>query len=72
MDLETDREIEDLISDREKFNKFVYMPIDEAIKVLRKNRLDYKLGLIVKNLLSSGIPAHFTSGPRAIFFSTYA
>jgi len=36
MDSEVEKQIEDLVSDREKFNKFVYTPVDEAVCELEK------------------------------------
>ena len=36
MDENLRNEIDDLVADREKFNKFVYTPIDEAVKEVKK------------------------------------
>lgn len=35
-----EKQIEGLVSDREKFNAFVYMPVDEAIKELEKRQAE--------------------------------
>ena len=66
------KEIDDLVSDREKFNKFVYTPLDEAIKKLEKNRLDEELGKKLNFFIQEGLDDYFVHVPRAIFFfSTY-
>lgn len=49
-------QIEHLISNREAFNKFVYTPLDEAVKELEIRKKDSKLGTLVNKNLLTDIP----------------
>lgn len=71
MDLETDREIEDLIFNREKFNAFVYTPIDEAIVELER-RQEEGLKNHVRNYLPIGVPKVLNGKKYAVIFRQLA
>lgn len=49
-------DIQKLISDREKFETFVYTPVDEAIAELKRRRQDEELTAKVSELLNGDVP----------------
>jgi hypothetical protein len=57
-----------LISDREAFNKFVYTPVDEAIKELKRRQGDKELEKKILKSLDNNLPQPLRDGPRAVFF----
>jgi len=68
MNTETDFNIDELISDRKKFNSFVYTPVDKAVEELniRKNNKDLKDK--VSFMLKGDIPKPFLKETRAVIF----
>lgn len=64
-----EKNIEELVSSREKFNSFIYTPLDEALKELEKRQKDKKLKKEISSFLNDDIPKNFNSGLKAIFFS---
>lgn len=69
MNIRTDFDIGELISDREKFNSFVYTPADIAISELKKRRDNEELKNKILSLLNSNIiPEPFIKEPRATLF----
>ena len=56
---DTEKQIEFLCSNHEEFNKFVYTPIEEAIKELERRRKDKKLEKKVSEFLNGNIPEPF-------------
>ena len=58
-----------IMSDRNLFNKTVYTPLSEAIKILEERQKDKKLKEYVKNNLPFGVPEIFKKGERYAFLS---
>lgn len=65
---DTEKLIEELVSDRQKFNEFVYTPVDIATKELseRQNRSDLK-EYVDKNL-PAGVPSRMLGKQHAVLF----
>ncbi|HUD01590.1 MAG TPA: hypothetical protein VMR37_04640 [Rhabdochlamydiaceae bacterium] len=64
--------IDELVNDREKFNAFVYTPVEEAVTELKRRREDKALEKKVSELLGGDIPKPFLDGPRAVLFRQLA
>lgn len=60
--------IEELVSDRGRFNSFVYTPVIEAVNELNKRSLNQDLSKKVLDLLDNDLPAPFKKKPAAVFF----
>jgi len=63
--------IEDLISDREKFNAFVYTPISEAVDELEKRQKE-NLKSRMATYLPAGVPEVFDNRNYAVIFRQLA
>jgi hypothetical protein len=70
MDMNID--IDKLVSNREAFNKFVYTPLDEAVRELKKRQTNKQLKIKISKSLKDGLPAPFETGPRAVLFRQIA
>jgi hypothetical protein len=68
MKLDMDSRIKQLMSDREKFNDFVYTPIDEAIKELSIRWKDEGLKNLVNDFLENNIPDIFSDGFKFVIY----
>ena len=72
MDENLRNEIDDLVADREKFNKFVYTPIDEAVKEVKKRASNEDLKKYLQDRIPSGLPDTFGTNKYAILFRQVA
>lgn len=62
-------DIDTLVADRQAFNSFVYTPLDEALKELKKRRQDVKLAEKIREFLHNDIPSFLKRLPtRAVLF----
>lgn len=66
---EIERQIEELVSSRQKFNEFVYTPLDKALEEIKTRRANPDLVKEVDGLLNNDIPECFNTGPKAVIFS---
>src|SRR3990167_9051536 len=64
---EVEKQIEDLVSDREKFNKFVYTSVNDAVNELEKRRSENLQSRVTK-FLSVGVPEALNNQKRAVVF----
>ncbi len=62
-------DIDHLISNREAFNKFVYTPLDEAVRELDERSKDKKLKEYVKKTLPIGVPNIIEDGKKYAFLA---
>jgi len=62
-----EKQIEDLVSDREKFNKFVYTSVNDAVNELEKRRSENLQSRVTK-FLSVGVPEALNNQKRAVVF----
>lgn len=71
---EVDKFVEDLVSDRQKFDEYVYFPtIEEAIVELERRRNDKELQSRVEEYFKDvGIPVPFQDEPRLTLFRQIA
>ena len=67
-----EKQIEELISDREKFNAFVYTPLDEALKQVESRSADIKLAQYLEENLPVGRPNIFDRKKCAVLFRQIA
>lgn len=65
MNQEMKKQIEELVSDREKFDAFVYTPLDEAIEELNRRREDKELLAKIGVSLPAPFLIKITEGPHA-------
>jgi hypothetical protein len=65
-------DIDKLICDREAFNKFVYTPVNEAIRELKKRRGNKKLENKILRSLKNNLPSPLKISPRAVLFRQLA
>lgn len=72
METPWDVDIEELISDREKFNRFVYTPVEEAVEELEKRRQDKSLKEKVRSFLDNNIPEPLENEPKGVLFRQVA
>jgi hypothetical protein len=63
-----EKQIESLCNNREEFNKFVYTPIDEAIKELEKIKCDKKIEEYVEKILKDEVPEIIKKGRSMVLF----
>ena len=63
-----DKQIEELISNREKFNEFVYTSLDDAIEELKKRQTEVHLDKKVELFLNKDIPEQMKGGMKAVMF----
>ncbi|HAO65019.1 TPA: hypothetical protein DCQ44_03515, partial [Candidatus Taylorbacteria bacterium] len=68
MDEETKKLVDELISDRQKFNDFVYTPINEAIAELKKRGNDHNLCSLVDKSLLDNIPESIKNQKSMVLF----
>lgn len=61
-----------LMADREKFNSFVYTPVEEAIAELKKRREDSSLLQRTAELLGGNLPDPLRDRPRGVLFRQVA
>jgi len=67
-----EKEIEELVSDREKFNAFIYTPLDEAVKEIEARSSDEVLSKYLKDNLPAGAPSIFDRKKCAVLFRQVA
>ena len=72
METPRDVDIEELISDREKFNAFVYTPVEEAVEELQKRNRDKSLKEKIRSLLGDAIPEPLENDIRGVLFRQVA
>jgi len=58
--------IDDLISNRDLFNSFIYTPVEEAVKELELRKGDTTISNYISQHLPAGIPGNFKEGKHAI------
>jgi hypothetical protein len=63
-----EKQIEELVSDRKKFNEFVYTPLEEAIGEIEKRQADVDLTKKVAIYLNNHIPEPLTKESRFVIF----
>ena len=63
-----EKQIGELISDREKFNKFVYTPLDEALKEFKNRQRNKELQDYVDKSLPAGVPEVIKDNKCAVVF----
>jgi hypothetical protein len=63
----TEKRIEELVSDREKFTDFVYTPLHEAIAELKRRQTDAKLNAYLASLPME-VPEILKNKPSAVLF----
>lgn len=61
-------QIDELIADREKFTRFVYTPLDEALEEFKKRQNDKELSEVLQKLLPIGAPSPMKNSPKAVMF----
>jgi hypothetical protein len=68
MELNSSNKIKELISDRQKFNDFVYTPIEQAVEKLQSHWNDSKLKTITDTYLNNDIPSIFANGFKFVIY----
>lgn len=63
-----ENQIEDLVSNRDKFNEFVYTPLAQAVEELKNRWPDSNLEKAVTDYLHGDIPSIFKNGSRLVIF----
>lgn len=66
------QDIETLVSDRSKFEEFVYTPIDRAITEIKQRKSDEILELRVSKILKNDVPKIFIDHTNAVIFRQIA
>lgn len=61
-------QIDELVADREKFSRFVYTPLDEALEELKKRQTDPTLHEFIQKELPVGAPLPMLTNPKAVMF----
>jgi hypothetical protein len=65
---DTDKQIENLVLNKENFNEFVYTPVHEAVEEIKRRRSDIKLKEKIDKFLKGDLPGNFENKIRAVFF----
>lgn len=67
-----DKIIDSLIIDRQAFNDFVYMSLEEALVEYKKRQTNSQLAVKVRELLPQGVPEPLMTGNNAVLFRQLA
>ncbi len=68
----TEREIEELLSDRKKFDEFIYTPLEEALSEIKNRKDDKNLIQYVNKILPNGVPLIMKDQKSAVLFRQVA
>jgi hypothetical protein len=66
--MESQAKIEELIQDRDKFDKCIYTPLHEAVEELKRRHKDKQLEEAVSQYLDGDIPAPLATGLKLVIF----
>ncbi len=70
--MDGEKNIHDILENRELFEKFVYTPLDEAIEELKLRRNDSALSKKISEIIKGKIPKPVVNGPVSVLFRQVA